>query len=177
MNQIDRSFAKIVGKPCWGVRRGWGSFLTLEFGSPRLVIREPVTATSALSSRVERLLARRAVRPRGRWHLWIYSCEWHVYAKGRLIGDWTTSRRVDRAARELDGQQLQSVTVRSRGSNTHFAFDLDAELETKPYDRKSEQWLLYAPDGKVLVWRADRKYSYDFGNRSPERKSWRSLAG
>jgi hypothetical protein len=37
MNQIERSFARLRTKPCWGVSRGFGSFLTLEFGPPRLL--------------------------------------------------------------------------------------------------------------------------------------------
>jgi hypothetical protein len=76
----------------------------------------------------------------------------------------------------LNGQKLQAVTV-GRGAGTHFAFDLGAELETKPYDRSSEQWLLYEPDGRVLTWRADQKYQYGSGTRPPERLAWRSLPG
>src|SRR5687767_12255528 len=141
MNQIERSFSGLLGMPCWGVRRGFGSFLTLEFGSPHLVVREPVQPRAEASQRVKRLLAKRSVHARGRWHLWIYGCEWRVQAEGRIIGDWTTPRRIERAVRELNGQKLQDVTVRPRGARTRFAFDLGAELETKPFDRSSERWL------------------------------------
>jgi hypothetical protein len=177
MSQIDRSFSKLLGMPCWGVSRGFGSFLTLEFGAPRLVVREPVLAATEVSAGVKRLLARGSVNARGRWHLWIHSCEWRVRDNGNIIGDWTTPRRIERAARELNGQKLQNVVVTARGAGTSFVFDLGAELETKPYDRSSEQWLLYEPDGRVLTWRADRKYQYGSGKRTPERLTWRSLAG
>jgi hypothetical protein len=177
MSQIKRSFARLLGLPCWGVSRGFGSFLTLEFGAPHLVVREPIRPTAEASARVKRLLARRSVRARGRWHFWVYCCEWRVVARGRVVGDWTTPRRIDRAARELNGQKLQNVTVGPRGARTHFVFDLGAELETKPYDRSSEQWLLYEPDGRVLTWRADRKYKYGPGNSPPEHLPWRRLAG
>jgi hypothetical protein len=53
---------------------------------------------------------------------------------------------------------------------------LGAELETKPFNRTSEQWLLYEPDGNVLAWRADRKYRHGPGNRPPSKKHWRRLA-
>jgi hypothetical protein len=177
MSQIERSFAKLLGMPCWGVSRGFGSFLTLEFGSPQLVVREPVSPATEASPRVKRLLARRSVHVRGRWHLWVHSCEWQVRTEGRIFGDWTTPRRIERAARELNGQKLQEVTVGPRGARTRFVFDLGAELETKPYDRSSEQWLLYEPDGRVLTWRADRKYQYGSGDRPSKHLQWRSLAG
>ena len=177
MNQLERSFSPLLELPCWGVSRGFGTFLVLEFGPPQLVVREPALPTAEASRRVQRRLARRSVHVRGRWHLWIHSCAWRVHAKGKTVGDWTTPRRIERAARELDGQKLQDVTVAARGAGTAFAFDLGAELETKPYDRSSEQWLLYEPDGRVLTWRGDRKYQYGSGGRSLQKLKWRGLAG
>jgi hypothetical protein len=53
-----------------------------------------------------------------------------------------------------------------------FEFDLGGRLETKPYDRTSEQWLLYEPNGDVLAVRADRKYSYGPGDRHPSKVRW-----
>jgi hypothetical protein len=55
---------------------------------------------------------------------------------------------------------------------TVFEFDLGGTLETKPYDRTSEQWLLYEPNGNVLAVRADRQYSYGLGNRHPDKIRW-----
>jgi hypothetical protein len=72
---------------------------------------------------------------------------------------------------------LLDVRLSPRGARTSFIFDLGAELETKPYDRASEQWLLYEPDGYVLTWRADRKYAYAEGNRLHKQLTWRSVAG
>ena len=177
MNRIERSFAEVRGKLCWGVNCGFGSFLTLEFGPPHLVVRQlRAPMPPDVSPRVRRALARRAVHARGRWHLWIYCCAWFVRANGRLVGDWTTKRRIDRAARELNGQKLLDVTIPPRGARTRFLFDAGVELETKPYDRSSEQWLFYEPDGNVLVWRADRRYQHGPGNRSSKRLRWRALA-
>lgn len=176
MNQIDRSFAPVLGKPCWGVSRGFLSFLTLEFGLPKLVVREPREPTRKVSPQVRKALERRLVKARGGWHLWIFCCEWYLRASGKLVGDWTTPRRIDRAARELNGQKLQKVRVGPRGARTYFSFDLGAELETRPFDRSSEQWMLYEPDGRVLSWRADRMFSYGSGNRSPGQMRWRKLS-
>jgi hypothetical protein len=58
---FHRVFREIYGKPCWNVRPGYGSFLTLEFGKPHLDVREPAAASKDDSLRVQRLLARRSV--------------------------------------------------------------------------------------------------------------------
>ena len=163
----------LLGLPCWGVKRGHGSFLTLEFGAPRLVIREPLQSTSP-SARVRRGLARRHVYVAGDWHLWIYMCHWQVHSGGRVSGDSSSNRRVQNAVRVLDGQRLIGVSLSPKGARTRFAFDLGAVLETKPYDRKSEQWMLYCPNGRVLTLRADRRYSLTDGDKPESRRSWRA---
>jgi hypothetical protein len=55
-----------------------------------------------------------------------------------------------------------------------FEFDLGGRLETRPRDRKSEQWLLYTPSGKVLTLRADKRFKFTQGDGS-EREQWQSL--
>src|SRR5665213_1331063 len=55
------AFLPIVGQVAWSVRRGYGTFLTMEFGSPHLIIREPIVASSDASDRVKRNLAKRRV--------------------------------------------------------------------------------------------------------------------
>src|SRR5262249_35676384 len=102
MNRIESAFAGVIGLPCWGVQNvGLGSFLVLEFGRPSLHISEPKVAEPGTSFRVRRLLARRRVFVQGRWHLRIDSCEWSFRLHGRTVGDWTTKRRIENAARAL----------------------------------------------------------------------------
>jgi hypothetical protein len=161
MSVIDKAFAPLAPLPCWGVKRGHGTFLTFEFGEPTLMIRE--------GARVRRALARRLAYPRGQWHLWLYCCAWRVTDGEREVGDWSSSARIDRSARFLNGQKITSVYLKPRGARTTFVFDLGGRLETRPYDRTSEQWFLYEPSGKVLEWRADRRYSY---NSSKEESVW-----
>ena len=89
---IEATFQPIYGLPCWNAKAGYGSFLTMEFGEPHLVIREPRSRPDS-SPRLQRLLARRLVTVRGEWHLWIYCCEWQVESGGRVIGDSSSTRR------------------------------------------------------------------------------------
>ena len=168
-----RVFQPLLGQPCWGVQPGLGSFLTLEFGRPSLVIREPVES-HASSARLRRHFARRLVYPRGQWHLWIYCCDWQVRKGGRVVGDSSTRRRVEASARALDGQRLVNVSLARRGAVTRFAFDLGAVLETRPYNRRGGQWMLFMPDRKVLTLRADRRYTLHRADCPPSKAKWRA---
>ncbi|MCU1244544.1 MAG: hypothetical protein JWN02_454, partial [Acidobacteria bacterium] len=78
MTVIEKAFVPLVSLPCWGVKRGYSTFLTFEFGNPSLVIREPIVASPGASASLRRMLARRNVHARGEWHLWIYCCNWSV---------------------------------------------------------------------------------------------------
>jgi len=171
VRRIRTSLGRLYGLPCWGVKRGYGSFLTLEFGRPHVHVREPYQST-AKSRRVREAAAGRLVTVHGDWHLWIYCCDWRVFHGSRLVGDSDSNRRADRAARYLNGQKLVKAQVVPRGMRTSFEFDLGGRLETKPFDRTREQWLLYEPNGNVLIIRANRRYSYGPGDRSPTRQKW-----
>jgi hypothetical protein len=175
MKRIDIAFRKLRGLPCWNVQRGFGSFLTLEFGEPHLAIREPFEST-ARSAKVRKLAARRLVSLRGDWHLWIYCCDWSVFEGQDLVGDCSTKQTMDRAAEFLNGQKLIRTGVIARGMRATFEFDLGGRLETRPYDRTSEQWMLYEPGGNVLTVRADMRYSYGSGGRASDRKKWWSMS-
>jgi hypothetical protein len=69
---LRRAFAPVTGLPAWNVRKGHGSFLTLEFGKPHLVVRQPIVAAPEASDEVRTALRHRSVYPHGEWHLWIY---------------------------------------------------------------------------------------------------------
>lgn len=173
---FERVFRKLYGKPCWGVKQGYGSFLTFEFGRPHLVVREPIVASKSASLNTRRSLARRQAHPRGQWHLWIYCCDWKVLSHGKRVGDDSTNVRIRRAAKFLDGQKLTRFSISSRKLECVFEFDLGGVLITKPYDRAREQWLLYEPSGKVLVLRADGRYKYSRSDIPESKGHWKSLA-
>ena len=154
-----KALRPLLGKPCWNVRPGWGSYLTLEFGRPRLKMRDPIQSKSR-SARVRKLSARRSVIIKGQWHLWIYDCHWTVSAKGRRVGDSRAPRSYRRAAEELDGQKLAGIAIDPRSARTVFEFDLGAMLETRPCDRDGEQWRLKEPSGHWFVIQAGGRYSY-----------------
>jgi hypothetical protein len=173
---VADTFAKLYGIPCWGVKPGIFPSLTLEFGEPHLEIREPQPAQPHWSARVRTRMARRLVAVHGEWHLWIYCCNWSVFVDKRVVGDSSSRKGVQRAADALDGQALVSAEIQVRGCRTVFEFDLGGRLVTRPYDRKSEQWLLYTPSGKVLTLRADKQFSFTQGDGSEEER-WQPLLG
>jgi hypothetical protein len=179
MNAIEACFQPLYGRPCWDAKSGFGSFMTMEFGEPHLEIREPRVAVFSKSKRAQQLLARRLVTVRGEWHLWIYCCEWHVYTGHKLVGDSalesSSKRRIVRAARELDGQKLVSVTVDPSCGGSTFRFDLGSRLETRPYE-DSEQWMLFEPSGEVLTYRADGCYSHHPGDTPRDEVRWMTLS-
>lgn len=180
LNPIENAFEPLNDLPCWNVKRGYGSFLTMEFGEPHLKIDElPKTTWSSPIHGKRRRYPHRTVTVRGQWHLWIYCCHWFVMRDGLRIGDSYTDSGIDRAAAELRGQKLISVTVNHLPGRSILTFDLGARLFTRPYSairwRVPEQWMLYEPSGRVLSFRADGKYSHHPGNTRPEDEVWLTL--
>src|SRR5258706_10878126 len=173
---FERSFAKVYGKPCWGVKQGHGSFLTLEFGKPHLEIHEPIVARDGASKKVRGNLTRREVYIHGDWHLWIYCCAWEVLLNDKQVAhNESSDSRIARAANFLNGQKLVRFSMAPRGTHCCFEFDLCGVLKTRPYSRTDEQWLFYEPTGKVLTLRADRRYSYQVSSRSEVKTGWKPV--
>lgn len=171
---FHKVFREIYGKPCWNVKPGYGSFLTLEFGKPHLVVREPIVASKDYSRKVRRLLARRNVFVHGEWYLKIDSCAWEVLSNGRHVGNGSTKHSMRRAANLLDGQKLIRFSFFPAKVLCVFEFDLGAALRTVPYDRKGEQWVLLTRDQKALTLRADRHYQYMRAGLPRDRGLWKS---
>ena len=175
-NRVHDAFAPLLGRPAWQVRKGHGSFLTMEFGDPHLEVRAPSPAAMESSEAVRKLAAKRIVTVRGAWHLWIYCCHWKITREGILEAeDESTDHAIMHAAAFLDGQILDSVAVQS-ASATVFRFDLGGTLSTHPYAEggEDEQWLLYEPTGTVLSVRGDGKCFRGPGDTPPEDERWTS---
>jgi hypothetical protein len=172
---FESVFSKIYGKPCWGVKQGHASFLTFEFGKPHIVIREPIVASKNASSKVRESLARRRVYSRGQWHLWIYCCDWEALFRGKRVRSSSTDAKIGQAADFLNGQKLVRFSILPRKLQCVFEFDLGGVLKTRPFDRESEQWLLYEPTKKVLILRADGLYTYNRSNVTDKEQKWQPI--
>ena len=172
---FEKAFRKIYGLPAWRVTPGWGSFLTFEFGEPHLDIREPVVAKTNVSEKVRKHLAVRHVIIKGDWHLWINCCDWNVWSRKKWIGKSTSASTYTKAADLLDGQKLVRFVLLPKDSRCVFEFDLGGRLETRPYDRHSEQWLFFDKRiHTVLILRADGNYLYGRSNR-PDPMKWKPI--
>ncbi len=173
VDAIQEAFAPLIGLPAWLVRKGHASCLTLEFGQPHLQVREPV-ASSSDDEQVRRLFSRRRISPRGEWHLWIYCCHWRVICAGNEIA-WSESpdEAIRKAANEVDGQLLTSVSVHCVNRTSEFSFELGTTIQMWPYDDDdSPQWMLFMPSADVLTYRADGLYSLGPSNQPPDEKKW-----
>jgi hypothetical protein len=147
------------------VTHGHGSFITLEFGQPELQIIEPrIMARADASERVRERLARRTVTVTGRWHLWIYCCNWSLTLNGKeAVHNESSDGDIKFATERLDGQKLLSVSRGETPGSWGFAFDLGGALITWPYgdDPSYEQWFLFEREsGNVLSVREDGLCSY-----------------
>jgi hypothetical protein len=175
--RVARVVHKLYGRPCWNVRPGFGSFLTLEFGEPHLEIREPIAPKKNIPGFMRKSLGRRGVYLCGDWRLWIYCCDWEVLSGRKRIGDSSRKVRIRKAAEFLNGQKMTHFSISPRKVICTFRFDLGGILRTMPYDTESEQWMLYEPSHKVLVVRADGRCAYEPSHLPDDATKWKVISG
>ena len=125
--------------------------------------------------KVRRRLARRNVFVHGEWHLRIAGCAWEVLSNGEHVGNGSTKSSMRRAATLLDGQNLIRFSFAPEDLQCVFEFDLGGVLRTIPYDKKSEQWVLFTPERKVLTLRADRRYQYTPADLPADNAIWKPV--
>lgn len=131
LQQIETLIAPLLQQPAWGVRLGVGSFVTVEFGAP--VVREG--------------------RPHGEWHLWVYCCAWRLETPTAVLAGSEDERpKLEEAVKNLEGRTLLSVELMAPSLQATLLFDTGLRLHLLPVTSEEyEHWLLYLPDGNVLV--------------------------
>ncbi|MFC7053059.1 hypothetical protein ACFQI3_10210 [Hansschlegelia quercus] len=177
-NASTTAFEPLIGVPCWRVERVQGSILSLQFGTPRLSVREPYVSTSS-SAKVRQVAARRLVKPVGEWNLLVFCCHWRVVTStGEVLAeDESPDEQIEASARVIDGQKLAAFALDAPSRQATFSFDLGATLSAWPYEaNEEEQWSLYLPDGRVLTYRADGYLSLGAGDLKPEQEVWEAVA-
>ena len=165
---VARHFAPIIGMPCWNVQASQAG-MSLEFGEPRLSIREPITRSDVTEG-----LRRRRISLRGEWLIMFWACECRYFENDERKGDNFYPKRRERMARAIDGQKLLTVSIDATTARSTFEFDLGGRLETRPCGDAYDQWWLEKPNGSYLKLRGDGCYSYEAGGELEE-KTWRRL--
>jgi hypothetical protein len=160
------SFVKpMLGLTAWGVKQRYGSFLTFEFGQPKLEIKEHPSRS------------RRLAYVHGEWHLWIYCCHWRIVQGGEQLA-WSEDDRetINRAAAALNGQNLTGMNVPFNDGRSSFDFDLGGSLETWPYgdDAAEEQWMIYH-ESKVFSVNATSAYALSKSDAPLGSERWSKL--
>jgi len=171
----------VIGLPAWNVRRGHGSAVTMEFGDPHLVVREPITASPGTSDEVRRSLARRRVAPCGQWHLWIWCCHWRIMSGADEIAhSETANEAIDGALKAIDGQKLLSVDADPGDATSVFRFEYSVELQTWPWVETegdlADQWMLFMRSGEVFTYRQDGRHCLGPGSQPTSDADWLSLS-
>jgi hypothetical protein len=183
MDQVREALEPLLGRPAWLVQRGYGSFVTMEFGEPAVEVGEPRLRPLAIEGAPSRVM-RRTAHVRGQWHLWIYCCLWSVLLDGtELAGSESSDVMISRALAVVNGQALSGVHVRPANGSTQFAFDLGCVLATHPAppgsydDEPVEQWMLYQwqPPDQVLAVRSDGTYQVSGLGQAADEERWLPL--
>jgi hypothetical protein len=97
VDAVAEAFAPLYGLPSWRVERGVGSFLTLDFGEPRVRIDE-VKDVPAYVGTDFMPVPRRIAGVLGEWHIWIYWSAWSLSWRDHEIAtSESTDLEIDRA--------------------------------------------------------------------------------
>ena len=128
--------------------------LDMNFGAPRLEVREPRVSTSK-RPRVRQHFARRGVYLRGTHWLVAAPEAWRLrLGDGFEVRRTSSAKRQDMAVARLTGEKIRVIEIDSRTGATRFRFDLGATLEVRaPRQSDNEEfdlWSLHAP-GKRYV--------------------------
>jgi hypothetical protein len=160
-------FRPIFGQPSWHGSAEFGSWLTINFGDPHLVVREAVPDAKA------RALQRRVAVVEGAHRLWVEMGAWKLHIGKRQFAHSEQSRRqLQRAAATLEGQKLHEIQISAKPLVTKFVFDEGAILSVSAtHDAQPDEglWHLYSGT-RVLVLHASGELQYGALSRNAPSK-------
>jgi hypothetical protein len=142
--KIDEMLHLLVGQFVWSVRRGFGTFLTMQFGEPHRVVYEPRQASENVSAAVRRALGRRLISIKGDVSLFIQDSQWSIFTTDAAV-NWDSDEALvhEMIVNHLDGQKVLSAV--RRADDTVLEFDLGTTLRLGksifPTDMASVLWL------------------------------------
>lgn len=172
---IHESFNHIINQHAWNVDKGHGSFLTLEFGTPEIEIKDPKTWESLPYPLNE--YPTRETSIHGRYHLWIYCCNWIINVGGKQIAnDESSDELIQNATTFINGQKLISVQIDINKATTKFKFDLGGELLTfnNNYESGIEMWMFFMPD-KTLTFNNKGEFCFNGRNANTQNTNFEKI--
>ncbi len=117
-NPVRRYFDRVAGQPCWHATAEYGSWLLLNFGQPKLNIREANPSSNS------ELMRRRNVVVEGDGLLWVEMGAWELReGRRRLFHSEQSRTYLRRAAARLDGQCLIRLEIQTVPLRSVFFFD------------------------------------------------------
>ena len=150
-------FEQLAGLPCWNVKAEYGSWLSLNFGTPHLETREG-NPDAKIGS-----LKRRAVFVTGEFRVWVEMGAWEILENGKRIYHSDQSRAyLRRAASRLDSQKISVVALLGDEKTTVFSFDQGSQLHVRSVetaDADEGQWHVYC-HGNCLTLLANWTLEY-----------------
>jgi hypothetical protein len=152
LGDAESIFEPLVHLECWNVRRGVGSFITFEFGEPRLEIREPKAKSRMTNDPLAVAHSRRLVTVVGRYHFWVQYCDWVLSSDGlKLASSSSSEYQIEQSLARIDGQKLLHVRLDAASGTFEMKFDLGAILAISPGREflEDDQWSLFLQDGTV----------------------------
>lgn len=154
---LTEHFSLLVAQPCWQCTANYGSWLSLHFGQPRIVMREPDPNANVLSMR------RRRADVQGDFLLWIEMGAWEYSEDGKPLQHSEQTREFLRqAAARLQGQYISRVQFLHACTETIFDFDQGGQLRVWPHRDASADdplWHLYLPE-KILTLRGNGRIAH-----------------
>jgi hypothetical protein len=159
MLSLKAVFQPLIGKLVWSVRRGHGTFLTMEFGEPHLDVVEPTETHANASEEIKRHSTRRHVDLCGDWHFWLQHCHWLVTTLYCKAGSEDFGEEMLTAAlQELDGQRLVSVERGEIPSSAILKFDMGGQIVIWPAgyaEPDDDQWSLHEFQGGIVSFNCE----------------------
>ncbi|MEO7018612.1 MAG: hypothetical protein ABI234_00490, partial [Ktedonobacteraceae bacterium] len=138
--EIQTKLQGVIGQKTWGVKRGMGTFVTMEFGPP-----QPPKYPNGTSH--------------GEWHLWVYGGAWRL-EKGEhvIVASDDARTKMEAEIQCIEGCVLQSFEVMTPALDALLTFEQEIVLRIfsiyseETEDRGMDNWLLYTPDaGNVIT--------------------------
>jgi hypothetical protein len=149
-----RFFKGSIGEYVWGVARGYGTGINLEFGQPLLHVRQPrADLAGDGQDKVSKRWRSRLVTAVGEYRLWLQSCHWTARSGNETITHaYSNALKADNILSSISGQKLVDVVVLDK--KMVLKFDLDGELQislAEEYEPDDDQFTMVTPEGSLSI--------------------------